>query len=425
MHVRQQVTLATLVGLAVILSFGFLVLSTGATPGMGSLSTLPRAQSQPSTRTTANQVRFAVIGDFGKAGPNEAQVANLVKSWQPEFIVTLGDNNYESGAAETMDANIGQYYHEYIYPYKGSYGPGSPDENRFFPALGNHDWGNRNALAIRCVASSCTGPYFDYFTLPGNERYYDFIKGPVHFFVLSSDLHEPDGIGMNSVQAVWLQQAVAASTAPWQLAFLHHAPYSSGARHGSNEQMQWPYQAWGIDGVLAGHDHHYERLVVDGLVYFVNGAGGKEVRPETIPITGTQSIYTATLGAMRVEANAISLTFQYLDINHTLVDSYTITQTVPITGTPTQTPTATQTLTATLTPTFTPTATPTMPLRSTATSPATRTPTATITPTKTSTPSRTPSPTHTTTRMAGAADRRTFLPFILRDCTTPCLNTRP
>ncbi|MBK9208621.1 MAG: metallophosphoesterase [Anaerolineales bacterium] len=112
---------------------------------------------------------FAVIGDYGLASQNEEDVANLVKSWNPNFIVTVGDNNYEKGLAETIDQNIGQYYHDYIFRYTGKYGNGS-STNRFFPALGNHDWGNNGIK-----------PYLDYFTLPGNERYYDFVGGSIHF----------------------------------------------------------------------------------------------------------------------------------------------------------------------------------------------------------------------------------------------------
>src|SRR4051812_23828506 len=113
-------------------------------------------------------IRFAAIGDFGWGGQAPADVARLVASWNSDFVITMGDNNYEEGAASTIDANIGQYYHNYIAPYNGSYGPGA-ETNRFFPSLGNHDWDTPNAK-----------PYLDYFTLPGNERYYDFVEGPVH-----------------------------------------------------------------------------------------------------------------------------------------------------------------------------------------------------------------------------------------------------
>jgi hypothetical protein len=74
------------------------------------------------------QVRFATIGDYGKDGSNLQAVTNLINSWNVEFIMTLGDNNYNNGAASTIDKNIGKYVNSYIYPYIGSYSPGgSPD----------------------------------------------------------------------------------------------------------------------------------------------------------------------------------------------------------------------------------------------------------------------------------------------------------
>src|SRR5689334_7020511 len=87
--------------------------------------------------------RIAVIGDFSsdeQTAPTR-DVANLVKSWSPDAVVTVGDNNYPDGAASTIDANIGQWYGQYIYPYHGSYGSGASDGvNHFWPSLGNHDW---------------------------------------------------------------------------------------------------------------------------------------------------------------------------------------------------------------------------------------------------------------------------------------------
>jgi hypothetical protein len=131
---------------------------------------LPTLLTLTETPSPTLTVRFAVIGDYGLAGKPAADVAGLVKSWDPDLILTTGDNNYPIGSAETIDENVGQYYHEFIYPYKGSYGPGA-DINRFFPTLGNHDYGVPGAR-----------PYLEYFTLPGNGRYYDFVWGPVHFF---------------------------------------------------------------------------------------------------------------------------------------------------------------------------------------------------------------------------------------------------
>ncbi|GBD09957.1 Alkaline phosphatase [Candidatus Thermoflexus japonica] len=257
------------------------------------------------------RVRFAVIGDYGQAGPPAEAVARLVRSWNPDFIVTTGDNNYPRGEARTMDANIGRYYHMFIAPYRGRYGPGA-DRNRFFPALGNHDWATAGARA-----------YFDYFSLPGNERYYDVRWGPVHLFVLDSDPHEPDGITASSRQAHWLEAQLQTTDAPWRLVILHHPPYSSGL-HGPTPALQWPFAAWGVTAVLAGHDHVYERIERDGILYFVNGLGGHPARyPFRTPIPGSRVRYREQYGAMRVEADACRIVFQFIAIDGRLIDTAT------------------------------------------------------------------------------------------------------
>jgi hypothetical protein len=279
-------------------------LSTLTPPGGQAAANLNPGAQLPSGNDT---VQFAVLGDFGEAGPAEGAVARLVKSWRPEFILTTGDNNYPEGAAETIDANIGQYFREFIAPYKGNYGPGAK-ENRFFPSLGNHDWMTPGAK-----------PYFDYFTLPGNERYYDFVRGAVHFFALDSDPNEPDGITAGSKQAQWLKQRLAESTARWQVVYMHHPPYSSG-RHGSARTAQWPSKEWGADLVLAGHDHHYERLLVAGLPYVVIGLGGRFIYPFTMTATGSQVRYNQTFGALRFVANDQALAYYFINVEGKRID---------------------------------------------------------------------------------------------------------
>lgn len=273
------------------------------------LARLPGAAAQ------SGPLRFAVIGDFGAAGPAEQDVATMVRSWDPEFIVTTGDNNYENGGASTIDANVGQYYHDFIYPYRGVYGAGA-DRNRFFPTLGNHDWYTWNAQ-----------PYLDYFTLPGKERYYDLVWGPVHLFALDSDPHEPDGTAWDSVQGQWLQARLAASTASWRLVFCHHAPYSSGAYEKSTPYMQWPFRAWGATAVLAGHSHQYERLQVGGFPYFVNGLGGASMAQMGTPIEGSQVRYNKDYGAMLLTADDTSLNFKFITRTGALIDDYTLSTT--------------------------------------------------------------------------------------------------
>jgi hypothetical protein len=263
------------------------------------------------TKTPTPVTRFAVIGDFGLAGQPEAEVAALVKSWEPDLIITTGDNNYPDGAPETIDENIGQYYHDYIYPYKGGYGPGA-EVNRFFPTLGNHDWTTDKAQA-----------HFDYFELPGNERYYDFVWGLVHFFAVDSDSREPDGVGRSSIQGEWLKEKLASSTALWKIVYMHQPPYSSSS-DGSIDWAQWPYQEWGATAVLAGHGHVYERLIIDDFPYFVNGLGGGPIYTFNEPIPDSQVRFNDDYGAMLVEATPEQITFQFITRAFQVIDTYVI-----------------------------------------------------------------------------------------------------
>jgi hypothetical protein len=226
----------------------------------------------------------------------------------------VGDNNYPKGAASTIDGNIGQFYSDYIYPYQGDYGEGAV-ENRFWPALGNHD-----------LETDGGRPYFDYFELPGNERYYDFQQGSVHFFILNSDPSEPDGRYQNSIQAQWLQTQMSQSQALWKLVFMHHPPYSSSFTRRPDTELHWPFAEWGATAVLSGHDHYYERVEVDGIPYFVNGAGGR--KQYRFGSAGPESLvrYNVDYGAMQVQAAEDCLNFSFSNRENELIDSVTIWQ---------------------------------------------------------------------------------------------------
>ncbi len=284
------------------------------TPPFGTAE--PKPTHTPTTTTTPTHepptLRFGVIGDYGRAGDPEAAVADLVNGWAPDLIITTGDNNYPDGEAGTIDDNIGQYYADYIHPYQGAYGLGAA-ENRFFPSPGNHDW-----------HAADLAPYLDYFTLPGNERYYDFVRGSVHFFALDSDSREPDGVNRGSIQAQWLRDALAASLSPWKIVYMHHAAYSS-ARHGATDWMQWPFAEWGASAVLAGHDHVYEHLIVDGLDYFTNGLGGHSARYIfLLPRRGSQLRYNDDHGAMLVQATESEILFQFINTAGEVIDKVRI-----------------------------------------------------------------------------------------------------
>ncbi|HEY3254261.1 MAG TPA: metallophosphoesterase [Polyangiaceae bacterium] len=267
--------------------------------------------AKPSTIKSGG--RFVIIGDYGASGEEEAQVAALARALEPDFIVTTGDNNYPLGAAETIDENVGRYFHEFIAPYHGTFGSGARD-NRFFPCLGNHDWYTLEAQ-----------PYLDYFSLPNNERYYDIVRGSVQLFALDSDPNEPDGTDFDSVQGRWFEQRIRASTVPWRVVYFHHPPYSSGP-HGSSLGMRWPFREWGATVVYSGHDHTYERFDIDGFPYIVNGVGGNELYEPVETAAGSVVRYNDVHGLVLVTVTESELVSHFLDSTGTELDTLRLTR---------------------------------------------------------------------------------------------------
>jgi hypothetical protein len=301
----------------------------------------PGAGAQSSTLT------FAAFGDYGVNNEDEAAVATMVNTWNPDIILALGDAYYlDAGGtgSEKYDLSTGQYYCNFLKDINttGTACPvGQASINRFFPALGDHDYDDAG------TTDNLPSTYTDYFSLPGagytsssgNERYYDFVSGPVHFFILNSlsqTGYEPDGTSSSSVQGEWLRSQLGASTSTWNVVVTHNPPYSSGTKHGSTVRMQWPFAQWGADVILSGDEHNYERILRDGTVYFVNGLGGAWTYPFGTPIEGSAARYNASHGALRVTVTDQSMIFEFYSIDNggTLQDSYTITTPHP-TSTPT------------------------------------------------------------------------------------------
>ena len=200
-------------------------------------------------------IRFAVIGDYGLAGTPEGDVANLVKSWNPDVILTVGDNNYRDRVCLDDRCQHRPVLPQLYFPVRGQLRRGGGDQPVLPRPWVDHDWG--------LTYPNPTGdqPYLNYFTgLPGNGRYYTFTQGPVQFFALDSDGNEPDGNTSDSAQAQWLQAQLAASTATYKIVYDFDPPYSSSPGFESAD-LRWPFQAWGATAVISGHAHNYERLV--------------------------------------------------------------------------------------------------------------------------------------------------------------------
>jgi hypothetical protein len=196
-------------------------------------------------------VRFAVIGDTGTGGKAQQQVADMmVRYWQVfpfEFVLMMGDNMYG-----------GESPKDFVEKFSGVYKPLLDNKVKFYAALGNHD------LALQAN--------YEHFNMNGKE-YYRFKKGNVAFYALNSTY-------MDQKQVKWLQEQLALDTSEWKVCFLHHSPYSSAKAHGSDEELRKVVEPifvrHGVNLVLTGHDHVYERIKPqNGIYYFVSGAAGK------------------------------------------------------------------------------------------------------------------------------------------------------
>jgi len=88
--------------------------------------------------------------------------------------------------------------------------------------------------------------------------------------------------------------------------------------------MQWPFGTWGADAVISGHDHTYERILVAGTVYFVNGLGGRSIYKFNAPVSGSQMRYNDDYGAMRVNADDVAIIFEFISLSGNIIDTYTI-----------------------------------------------------------------------------------------------------
>jgi hypothetical protein len=251
-----------------------------------------------------------VIGDFGSRSAAERDVADLVGHLAPQAIVTTGDNIY---SASTYAVSVGAYYCAWI--------AGAPStvscpksqmaaSSSFFPATGNHDYSDGG------IAN-----YLDYFRTPRGRTAYSVTRGGIEFIIVDSQA-ALDSRSSMSRQLAWARARARASKARWQVVVLHHPPYSSGSVHGSTPQFQWPFAAWGVDLVLTGHDHDYERIVRGGVTYVVDGSGGANLYPMGTPLAGSAVRNDSDYGALSLTALPGGLQGSFWSTSGRLVDRF-------------------------------------------------------------------------------------------------------
>lgn len=238
----------------------------------------------------------AVIGDFGAGSEGSRAVADLVAAAQPRAVVSVGDNVYDDRGYQVL---VGDYYGPWV---------ASRD---MLPAAGNHD--HEEGIA----AFDAYFPYLD------GRHVYSAGRAGMRFFVLDSSTALDSAESLKR-QRAWVKRSLLASQARWKVVVLHHPPYSSGDKHGSTSEFQWPFASWGADLVLAGHDHLYERIVAEGTTYVVNGSGGKDLYGFGDAVAGSRVRFDDDFGALFLTASDRSLTGEFWSAAGIRVDRFTL-----------------------------------------------------------------------------------------------------
>jgi 3',5'-cyclic AMP phosphodiesterase CpdA len=195
--------------------------------------------------------RVLAIGDFGVGGWTERAMGASMKAWEAghpaDLLLTLGDNDYTENPSA------------FVRNWKAAFGWRSAAGVGVAGTLGNHD--------VRVL-----GGRYEYDTLGMPGRYYERTYPDLDLFVLDSNWIGPR-------QTTWLKNHLAASTATWQVVAFHHPAYTCGG-YLSNRAVvsSWVslFRQYGVDLVLSGHDHNYQRFAPrSGVTYVVHGGGGQ------------------------------------------------------------------------------------------------------------------------------------------------------
>jgi hypothetical protein len=217
----------------------------------------------------AQPTRFWVLGDPGTKNDTQRAVRDYYYKFTgkrgTDFTLLLGDNAYPEGTDSDYQKAIFEMYPEVLRT--------AP----LWSVLGNHDAKSSNSITQ-------SGVYYDIFTLPtrgqsggvasGTEAYYSFDYANIHFIALDSSDSDR---AVTGAMMEWLKADLSATTRDWIVAFFHHPPYTKGTHDSDSDkdstgrmnEMRQNFlpvlEAGGVDLVLTGHSHVYERsFLLDG-----------------------------------------------------------------------------------------------------------------------------------------------------------------
>ena len=242
-------------------------------------------------------VRFAVIGDGGTGDKAQfdvaAQMARFHEKFPFDFVLMLGDNIYGGKG----DSGFKRKFED---PYRPLLDAGV----KFYASLGNHD----------DASESLYKPFN-----MGGKRYYSVHSGNVHLLALDSNYMDPTQLG-------WIDQQIPDNENAWKICFFHHPLYDHAKFHGPDldlrAQLEPLLQKKGVDLVLSGHEHVYERIKPQhGIYYFVLGNSGQLRAHDLQPSPEIDKGFDTDQSFMLVEVAGEELYFQTISRAGVTVDS--------------------------------------------------------------------------------------------------------
>ncbi len=252
-------------------------------------------------------VRVVAIGDVA-CGPEDlkklpcrdAQTAALTRRLKPDMVLSLGDQQYESGA-----------YSDFMKVYDRSWGSLRSITR---PIPGNHEYNTSGAAG-----------YYRYFAdqQPGPPGYYSFKAGKWRIYALNSNCSKVDC----DQETAWLTRQLDRHPQGCSAIMVHHPLFTSG-EHGPTPGSRPLWQAaydGGNDLVLGGHDHTYERFgpltpsgkvsPKRGMPSFVVGTGGKNLYPLKKRLPASAYFDNKHYGVLDLRLRAAGFSWRFVTID--------------------------------------------------------------------------------------------------------------
>jgi len=283
--------------------------------------------------------RSTFNGGYGTANEcRQMAVSDLLVNGNLAAVLTLGDNSNEDGALRI---------------YEESYDPTwGRVKGITHPSAGNHDYLN---------APEASG-YFTYFGAAAGEPgkgYYSFDVGAWHIIALNSNCSRAGGCAVGSPQETWLKADLAAHPNMCTIAYWHHPRFSSGEQgnYAAADPFWKALYAAGVEIVMNGHDHVYERFAPQnpggaadpkGIQEFIVGTGGKVLNNFATTQPNSLVRHRDTFGVLKLTLHPTSYDWQFApEAGKTFTDTGTRNCFTPSSPMPTSVPTSIPTTTPT------------------------------------------------------------------------------